>query len=1314
MKNIVQPKLLTLARQVNPFYFRFIKNYSDFYEFISELLEGKFDGDPVVAFEEWYETFLGLKPKIKKIVGNESYIQFNKWMSRIIRNKEMLNLEYRKLASKAVFRAAMKRATFVYVAMVEKVLDMVLEGSDIFYVSRIRKIKSIPINRFRKKSKEETELEQKDLRIKEELDKVAQLRRENEALAEMKAADNDHILERARIMGEVVQIGMRPEDADAMNEITSDLSVKKDELTEELSKRRSVIKKAQRLRNKAMKAGNEEVANILNNTIMTDKADIEGEFGGPWFDEEGDSGTWEAVREFIRVPGMTASATGVKGFKNMLGGWSIRGIGSDLEHVYRVLSTEKGNVKGRDPGAHISGKLYLEGGNLSGWLKIDKSKLTIGEGTMGGERLRQQLVDIKSEMNEVKDGFDRYMYTKEGEVVPANEWMKKKVAENREKSGLNNIHKIDKYIKSHEDQMVPSADIDKAIEEGTQIEWFALSDEKVPDNVALTRMFPAVNMDGQSIVADGIFKGVPLDLLINQADRFIKGTSYSVDDDGSIRPMELHTDNGELDYLVQCEPHVSVTSKNELMLVLPKSKTVIKKGPKRMELTPAFQVVKELSEYSSTVRTVVRPGSEEEKRVRTVMPISTFIVSPQDLDDIRNRIGSLTMTAAAAKIMQEYYEMRKNLSKSLLENEYGDITPESIPGFKQTYLNADGDSKPVEFRSFQKKAISYLTSRGNGLCGLDTGLGKSVVSIGTLLTWIDDGTLKESGKNGRALYVVPASLRGNIPAEVRKFCENPDEILDQVDIVSYDEFRRTDNSEIESYGAVFFDEAQEMKNATGKGASRVANKALKLNHPHKVLLTASVLEKSPADLYNLVMISDNLYNVDEAEASKQRSRFLNETCETVGGRAVGVKNSEGAIARMRDWVKTNCLYVDKQQVAEEIDLPPVTPPDEQSVSISMSPKVIEMYKSVSSEITETITRMKEKYKNKRLSMGDVNREMARGNIMGAIIRLREISNDPELYLRKHKMRELALEMFGKNIKKGDKLTSFEREELDAAVDNAVPSIPNPKLDRCIESTKSKVAQGKRVVAWTDQPTFALKAGTELAKEFPGKRIAVCLSDHIEVYTPEGDVADYAGSTKGKFCVPVEVVGWKSCGGKYTFRPSSKYVYPNGESVPKQQWQKYVMDYVLAPNPNIAVVVLTSAYATGHNLQWCSSVIHLDRDNWNNEVMKQRTARCWRQGQKEPVEVEILDATIPGGGEEENTTINEVQRWMMEIEEDLFDKVIRQSVGGIFNSAHVQFGTAQKVISERQQEIDLRDLTYVLDPSVAAEANLPGVSLPVQE
>ena len=88
----------------------------------------------------------------------------------------------------------------------------------------------------------------------------------------------------------------------------------------------------------------------------------------------------------------------------------------------------------------------------------------------------------------------------------------------------------------------------------------------------------------------------------------------------------------------------------------------------------------------------------------------------------------------------------------------------------------------------------------------------------------------------------------------------------------------------------------------------------------------------------------------------------------------------------------------------------------------------------------------------------------------------------------------------------------------------------------------------------------------------------------------------------------------------------------------------------------------SYYSQGQNLQTFDQVLHLDRDTWNNEEMKQRTARAWRQGQKNPVIEITVDMVYNDNDSNANNdpSLDEVRRAYQDMESELFNRIIHEA------------------------------------------------------
>jgi hypothetical protein len=174
----------------------------------------------------------------------------------------------------------------------------------------------------------------------------------------------------------------------------------------------------------------------------------------------------------------------------------------------------------------------------------------------------------------------------------------------------------------------------------------------------------------------------------------------------------------------------------------------------------------------------------------------------------------------------------------------------------------------------------------------------------------------------------------------------------------------------------------------------------------------------------------------------------------------------------------------------------------------------------------------------------------------------------------------------------------------------------------------------RTIMFGDSVSLVDKAFKQAVKEFPLKGHAAAFANYILV---------------------VDALGNET---KYT-----KKVYMNkGKPVPIDEWSTHILKNVVSSDPNIMTLALTGGYAVGQNLQAFSNVIHLDRDTWSNETMRQRTARAWRSGQRQDVNEFVVDVVYekPVAGPIADKTLDQLRKAIQEIDADLFQRIVRGS------------------------------------------------------
>jgi len=701
--------------------------------------------------------------------------------------------------------------------------------------------------------------------------------------------------------------------------------------------------------------------------------------------------------------------------------------------------------------------------------------------------------------------------------------------------------------------------------------YVAITDDKAKQN-GLTRIYNTVEIDGEKVVSEGRFKGLLVDSLVNAAGRQIEGVGYNYDHETN-RTQKIQV-KGETDGLpnlrVTREPYVTVDSKGRLFLKIPASR----------KYTQFRRAMDELAWVSTSVEKIPKQRN------------SAFRFNPKDFAAVREALGSFSMSAAAVKKITDHFKELAEFDMATEKENLKHYTTEAIGGFKPE----------IKMLTKQKQSIAWLEARGNnGVCALDTGIGKTLTAIGMMKKLMRDGVHTEDDNNGRFLYVCESSLVGNLPKEANKFCSDPADLLEKTDILTYTIFskkRRADPEFGKSYVAIFFDEAHRFKNPT----SGISRAAMSLDHPRKVLFTASPMTRNPMEVYSLAAVASNT-DLNTPEGRRNTREFRKRFCEVVGGRVVGIKSDPVIQREFRVWVKRNLFYADKRDV-EEVNLPAISTTAKAG---TLDPRIETMYRETASEISDTMGALVVKYRDRDWDSPEAKRtdlEAFRIKFAKVLRRLSDLGNMPELFF--------------------DELSPDQQ---------AQGPVRNLKADLSIGIIDEQIDKGTRALLHTDSPRFAEHMAPLLSSHYAMKTVAVCYASQIDLYR---------NGTKFK-----------------TYRPK-EYTDSDGRLYQRGEWKTYVLSRIVSPSPAVVACILTSTYAVGQNLQAFDTTINLDRDTWNAEVMKQRRGRNWRQGQEQAVREYTLDAVYDEVADERDATLDQIRKWMQELEEELFDSVVIES------------------------------------------------------
>ena len=606
---------------------------------------------------------------------------------------------------------------------------------------------------------------------------------------------------------------------------------------------------------------------------------------------------------------------------------------------------------------------------------------------------------------------------------------------------------------------------------------------------------------------------------------------------------------------------------------------------------------------------------------------------------------------------------------------------------------------------------------GNGLLNHNT-----ATSIGMMLKLVRDGLAEEGASytrpdgaevmtNGRFLFVCPVSLRGNIKKEVRAMLSDPKVMTERLDVLTYPQFTSAVQSgkvpqalrktpywkekatqtpdgqrvwEAGAYVAILFDEAQVMKNP----GARVTQAAIRTYHPRKVCLTASPMERSPMEAYVLAAICNNkpLYGRSQ-EASANRSemrRFKERYCTTVGGRIVGVTQDPQLQRELHTWVKRNIFHADKTEIKEyQLPDPVVT-----TLPVMMPPEVEGMYRDITAQFAAIMQGAARKFGREKVdAYGAIQAERVFSRQLAPIIRLLTLmANRPAAALEEiaHIMSNGSFPGSTEPLPKSFQsvVKKWQGAHNPQQMQEMARTVQSPKLQALEDFLAAKLerAHGSRALVFCDDKNLCVEAGEHLSRTIAGTHV-VALSSGIHFYR--------GGREMQEFVLPLDrnllqrlvkdegqqekilqqAEGFSRHKLPFTARPLKLHpLLPAArgthDGYTADEWQQFVLKEIANNNPAIKTcTLLGSVYMYGHNLQAFNTVIHLDRNHWNSESMKQRTARAWRQGQEEVVDEVTLDIAyspdIDGAPREDaDRTLDEIRASFQQMDAAIFDDIIK--------------------------------------------------------
>ena len=925
---------------------------------------------------------------------------------------------------------------------------------------------------------------------------------------------------------------------------------------------------------------------------------------------------------------------------------------------------------------------------------------------------------------------EKTVYDVDGSILTVKEFLDRRSAVNKSNQILS---------QAHNRTTISVADVrtvnDEELERLTgPIEMVAVTDDKVKQS-RMTRIFPCRRMPltirdplrphvtAVKVIIQGRFKGCLVDDVVNEAGRMVEGTAYSFDPATlGARPMPKKMDTRNR------EPYVSVGTPSDIR-VMPDGETLETNKDRLYVRIPNTHAWTELRDAMKTLACNSVGNYSKRGCIPSIewVPLTEsraagFFFDPKDFGIIMDTLKGMALSTEALAMVKGYYKDLSLAEEATATANLGNYTAEAIGGFKTGLRRKDGTLRPIRLSTKQKQALAWLDANGNkGVCGLDTGTGKTLTAIAVMQKLERDGLTEvgatykkpdgtEVTTNGRFLYVCPKSLKGNLTKEMRTFLTDAGLLIDRTDRMTYREFNNSMKSKMwrkkpwdpQAYVAVFFDEAQEMLSTSKSNPMAKAEQALALWHPRKIILTASPIDSDPMEAYLLAAICNNMPLRDgspvAARNAMQMRKFRERFCETAGGRIIGVKDDPNTKRDLATWVKRNVFFADKQDVdvaAGETALPPLR---DGTHAVTMDPAVEVVYRTMAKQMAAGLGAMVRAFRDRDGGYGkitDATKEMEA--LMWApkfepILRLLDgLSNYPDVT-----MREIA-----DMIETGEYTTAAgKRGPIPSTLAPIVKAwakklhpkdlrvvaqrVGNPKLTTTAEIIKKRLARDKagqtRTLLFADDRKLCWASVQHLATTVAGMH-AIALDDAIHIFDggqplkewtfrmdPDAVVKIFGGDkgaadnymkTNGgvaRIPLPFKKKSYRRYMGLPVTADNVKYGV--------EDWQTFALAEIISKEGQIkTLTLLGNSYKFGQNLQAFDTVIHLDRDTWNAEAMKQRTARAWRQGQDRAVtEITVDTVYEDAGGDERDATIDQIRRYFQEMSSDLFDLIIKGAQG----------------------------------------------------
>jgi len=740
------------------------------------------------------------------------------------------------------------------------------------------------------------------------------------------------------------------------------------------------------------------------------------------------------------------------------------------------------------------------------------------------------------------------------------------------------------------------------------------------------------------IIVSGRYRGYFLDDMVNIEGRMIEGSSYTFNLKGRINKYETLR-NGQLALENLEEPYITLS----LDKACKSDDIAVKMANCHFYLGIPYLTGRESNKFVAerrAMRTLSAKQSDVQEIPESKGAFWTFTASSYEA--VRSALGSCALSYSASQLLVDYYQDLLKKEYALHPSNVKQYTPERIGGFKATFGNK---GQTFKLNNKQMEALAWLDANNfSGLMALDTGVGKTLLATAAILLAKKKESEEGSKQIRRFLFVEPAALVGNLKEQaVKIFCENPDEVIARIDEISYDTFLNVwkegkkekelgwtpakGNAQLTSkygendYYAVFFDEINYA--TTGDKARAVSG----LKHTRKILLTGSAIEKDPVDLFKFVGLTKGIDVTSKAEQNKFVGRYAN----VVGGRFVGIK--PGVKTEFDTWVRTNAYFADKQEVNyTDVGQPALKRPKTYSTDITMPVALEKVYSSKASTVSTYMKQMLKIYSQNIEERSSVNdekkkllKDLAKGGVAKEIKFLHDLSTNPQKALARLSDNEIKAILYPKDSNGKPVKPKTEKEKLliDALVNKELKELrtqDNPKISQAVSLAEEKQKE-QNILYFTDDSAVAYKNAISISDKVPNLHL-LCLPTKISVFKGGKEIHTFNKQSDTSALGE----GLLNNLNKLAAPAQNQNQGPTPEELEEQtKWAQVLFKQLFKPYSSyFKTMTCTGAYARGFNFQEWTCVVHLDRNGWSSEEMKQRTARSYRQGQENEVEEIFID------------------------------------------------------------------------------------------